>query len=246
MYVKGAPEILLDKCTQVITDVTKRVDGTTALRDHYDSLTHVVEGYSSQSLRTIGLAYRDFQSWPPPGARTMEDDLNQAVFEDILEDMTFLGIFGIHDPVRPGVKEAVAKCQRAGVSVKMVTGDNIVTAKAIARECGILGPDCHTMEGPSFRKLSRIEMYQVVPQLQVLARSSPEDKRILVKRLKELGETVAVTGDGTNDGPALRTADVGFSMGISGTEIAREASSIILMDDNFSSVVKAIVGQSGK
>jgi Ca2+-transporting ATPase len=122
----------------------------------------------------------------------------------------------------------------------MVTGDNIWTAKAIAGECGIYTQDGIALEGPQFRKLSKTQMDQIIPRLQVLARSSPEDKRILVKRLKELGETVAVTGDGTNDGPALRAADVGFSMGISGTEVAKEASSIILMDDNFSSICKAL------
>ncbi|RFU24941.1 hypothetical protein B7463_g11402, partial [Scytalidium lignicola] len=122
----------------------------------------------------------------------------------------------------------------------MVTGDNIGTAKAIAEECGIYTQGGIVLEGPEFRKLSNSQMDRIIPQLQVLARSSPEDKRILVKRLKELGETVAVTGDGTNDGPTLRAADVGFSMGISGTEVAKEASSIILMDDNFSSIVKAL------
>src|SRR5204863_2421397 len=112
---------------------------------------------------------------------------------------------------------------------------------SIAEECGILTEGGIFMEGPRFRKLSTTQMDQIIPRLHVLARSSPEDKRILVRRLKELGETVAVTGDGTNDGPALRMADVGFSMGIAGTEVAKEASSIILMDDNFASIVKAIM-----
>ena len=122
----------------------------------------------------------------------------------------------------------------------MVTGDNMETAKAIAGDCGILTSGGLVMEGPRFRKLSMNEMDKIIPRLQVLARSSPEDKRILVWRLKKMREIVAVAGDGTNDGPALVTADVGFSMGISGTEVAREASSIILMDDNFSSIVKTI------
>lgn len=116
----------------------------------------------------------------------------------------------------------------------------MTTAVAIATECGIMSPDGIAMEGPKFRQLSDEEMDRVLPKLQVLARSSPEDKRILVARLKHLGETVAVTGDGTNDGPALKTADVGFSMGIAGTEVAKEASSIILLDDNFKSIVTAI------
>ncbi|KAJ0359981.1 hypothetical protein COL154_007867 [Colletotrichum chrysophilum] len=121
----------------------------------------------------------------------------------------------------------------------MVTGDNAVTAKAIASECGIY-TDGIVMEGPDFRRLSDAEMDNMLPNLQVLARSSPEDKRILVSKLKALGETVAVTGDGTNDAPALKAADIGFSMGVSGTEVAKEASSIILMDDNFTSIITAL------
>jgi Ca2+-transporting ATPase len=122
----------------------------------------------------------------------------------------------------------------------MVTGDNINTAIAIAESCGIKTYHGIVMEGPKFRHLSDEAMDEVIPKLQVLARSSPEDKRILVARLKKLGETVAVTGDGTNDGPALKAADVGFSMGIAGTEVAKEASSIILLDDNVKSIVTAI------
>lgn len=152
-----------------------------------------------------------------------------------------LGIVGIEDPLRPGVPEAVRACQRAGVTVRMVTGDNVLTAKSIASRCGIYSRNGIVMEGPKFRKLSVPEMDIILPNLQVLARSSPMDKQILVGRLKALGETVAVTGDGTNDGPALKMADVGFAMGIAGTEVAKEASAIILMDDNFSSIVKAIM-----
>jgi Ca2+-transporting ATPase len=125
----------------------------------------------------------------------------------------------------------------------MVTGDNVLTAKAIAAECGIYTPETGgiAMEGPEFRRMPEDDMKKMVPNLQVLARSSPEDKRLLVKTLKQLGETVAVTGDGTNDAPALKTADIGFSMGIAGTEVAKEASAIVLMDDNFSSIVKGIM-----
>ena len=151
-----------------------------------------------------------------------------------------LGIFGIQDPLRPGVTEAVEQCQRAGVFVRRVTGDNIMTAKAIAQECGIYTPGGIAIEGPKFRQLSTRQMNQIIPRLQVVARSSPDDKKILVSRLKSLGETVAVTGDGTNDAQALKSADVGFSMGVAGTEVAKEASDIILMDDNFASIVKAM------
>lgn len=155
--------------------------------------------------------------------------------------MTLIGITGIEDPLRPGVREAVAQCHKAGVTVKMCTGDNVLTARSIALQCGIYTPGGIIMEGPVFRQLSPQERLEVVPRLQVLARSSPEDKKVLVEQLRSLGEIVGVTGDGTNDGPALKTADVGFSMGIAGTEVAKEASDIILMDDNFSSIVKAII-----
>jgi P-type Ca2+ transporter type 2C len=239
MYVKGASEMLLDQCTQIVADATKSLQTTDLTMETRNSLTDTINKYAIKSLRTIGIVYRDFEFWPGSGAKAL-DDLSEAVFQDIFKEMVFLGIIGIQDPLRPGVKEAVLQCQHAGVVVRMITGDNIGTAKAIAEECGIYTPDGIAMQGPEFRKLSSAQMDQVIPRLQVLARSSPEDKRILVKRLKELGETVAVTGDGTNDGPALRAADVGFSMGIAGTEVAKEASSIVLMDDNFSSIVKAL------
>lgn len=239
LYIKGAPEVVLEKCTRVIMDDTRSTMVTAMTEDDRLVFTNAMDEYADHSLRTIGLAYRDFDFWPPSGAKLLEGRSNEILFEDI-KDLTFVGIFGIQDPLRPGVKEAVAKCQNAGVYVRMVTGDNVGTAKAIATECGILSEEGLVMEGAEFRQLSESQMNQVLPRLQVLARSNPEDKRILVKRLKELKETVAVTGDGTNDGPALRAADVGFSMGLSGTEVAKEASSIILLDDNFSSIVKAI------
>ncbi|GMF59673.1 unnamed protein product [[Candida] boidinii] len=164
---------------------------------------------------------------------------------DSKDGLVLDAVVGIQDPLRPGVKDAVYQCYRAGVRVRMVTGDNIDTARAISVGCGILDDENkdlpHScMEGPVFRKLSLQARREIVPHLCVLARSSPEDKKILVETLKDLGEVVAVTGDGTNDAPALKLADVGFSMGISGTEVAREASDIILMTDNFKSIVDAI------
>jgi P-type Ca2+ transporter type 2C len=162
-------------------------------------------------------------------------------YEDLSQDLTLIAITGIEDPLREGVRDSVMKCHKAGVTVKMCTGDNVLTARSIASQCGIFTPGGIIMEGPVFRKLSTPERIEIVPRLQVLARSSPEDKKVLVETLKSIGEVVGVTGDGTNDGPALKTANVGFSMGIAGTEVAKEASDIILMDDNFSSIVKAIM-----
>ncbi|KAF4855272.1 Calcium-transporting ATPase 2 [Colletotrichum siamense] len=237
LLVKGASEILLEYCSTKANFTTLDAEILTAM-DRV-SFTDTIDEYANRSLRTIGLVYKDYQEWPPSSATndaTCCTDLGGLLQT---RDLVFLGVVGIQDPVRPGVPEAVRKAQHAGVNVRMVTGDNAVTAKAIASECGIY-TDGIVMEGPDFRRLSDAEMDNMLPNLQVLARSSPEDKRILVSKLKALGETVAVTGDGTNDAPALKAADIGFSMGVSGTEVAKEASSIILMDDNFTSIITAL------
>ena len=224
LYIKGASEIVLDQSSQVIT---AQGCSRNLSNDDRSLIATTIEDYASHSLRTIAFAYRDVQEYIP------------GQFELIFGDLVFIGVVGIKDPLRPGVSKAVSDCRNAGVMVRMVTGDNVSTAKAIATECGIY-TDGIIMEGPQFRRLSRPQMKEVIPRLQVLARSSPDDKRILVKNLKRSGEIVAVTGDGTNDAPALRAADVGFSMGLAGTEVAKAASSIILMDNNFTSIVKAI------
>ncbi|KAG4257979.1 calcium-translocating P-type ATPase, PMCA-type [Fusarium proliferatum] len=219
VLIKGASEIMVSFCSTEVNPST----GTVEALDR-KAADDAIMAFARKSLRTIGLVYKDFEEMP---------DLEN------LGDLTLLGIVGIQDPVREGVPQAVQNARRAGVVTRMVTGDNLVTARAIATECGIF-TDGIVMEGPDFRKLSEEELDKVIPRLQVLARSSPDDKRVLVTRLKVLGETVAVTGDGTNDAPALKAADIGFSMGISGTEVAKEASEIILMDDNFASIITAL------
>ncbi|EGO54052.1 hypothetical protein NEUTE1DRAFT_131694 [Neurospora tetrasperma FGSC 2508] len=240
LYVKGASEIMLEKCTQILRDPSNGITAGPLTPENRETVLKLIETYARNSLRTIGIIYRDFAHWPPAKARRTGEDKEEIVFEDICSQMTFVGMVGIKDPLRPGVPEAVQLCQKAGVVVRMVTGDNKITAEAIAKDCGILQPNSLVMEGPEFRNLSKAKQEEIIPRLHVLARSSPEDKRILVKRLKDMGEIVAVTGDGTNDAPALKMADVGFSMGIAGTEVAKEASAIILMDDNFNSIVKAL------
>ncbi|KAG2184768.1 hypothetical protein INT43_000681 [Umbelopsis isabellina] len=257
VHVKGASETLLGRCNKIVSmhDPSYRFHTEKADEDNFQvkvrtmdeatqgRMNKIIQSYASRSLRTIGLCYRDFDHWPPHKTKKhFKEEEVEVPYEDLVGDngMTFIGVVGIEDPLRPGVKDAVIACQKAGVFVRMVTGDNVTTAKSIAKQCGIFTSGGIVMEGPVFRNLSAPEMDEIIPRLQVLARSSPDDKRILVGRLKELGETVAVTGDGTNDAPALKLADVGFSMGITGTEVAKEASSIILMDDNFSSIVKAV------
>ncbi|KAH7478389.1 hypothetical protein IWW34DRAFT_654902 [Fusarium oxysporum f. sp. albedinis] len=219
VLIKGASEIMVSFCSTEANPTTGAVEPLDR-----KAADDAIMAFARKSLRTIGLVYKDFEEMP---------DLEN------LGDLTLLGIVGIQDPVREGVPQAVQNARRAGVVTRMVTGDNLVTARAIATECGIF-TDGIVMEGPDFRKLSEEELDKIIPRLQVLARSSPDDKRILVTRLKVLGETVAVTGDGTNDAPALKAADIGFSMGISGTEVAKEASEIILMDDNFASIITAL------
>ncbi|KAA6383368.1 MAG: putative Plasma membrane calcium-transporting ATPase 3, partial [Streblomastix strix] len=157
-------------------------------------------------------------------------------------DLILIGILGIKDPVRFEVPDAIRDCHDAHIVVRMVTGDSLQTAIHIAKECGIYNPSKGiAMEGPQFRSLSEEDQLKILPKLQVLARSSPIDKHALVTGLQKLDHVVAVTGDGTNDAPALSKADVGFAMGITGTEVAKDAADIIITDDNFASIVKAVM-----
>ncbi|KAI8648543.1 Calcium-transporting ATPase [Fusarium keratoplasticum] len=239
LYIKGASEIILAKCSEILRDPATDASVAPMSEENINTINQLIESYAKRSLRTIGICYKDFASWPPRNAGHVEGG-DEVRFDDLFFNMSFISVVGIQDPLRDGVPEAVKLCQKAGVVVRMVTGDNKITAESIAKECGIIQSNSIVMEGPEFRNLSKFEQEQIIPRLHLLARSSPEDKRILVKRLKEKNETVAVTGDGTNDAPALKTADVGFSMGVAGTEVAKEASAIILMDDNFTSIVKAL------
>ncbi|KKK14387.1 hypothetical protein ARAM_000109 [Aspergillus rambellii] len=241
MYVKGAPEVLLARSTQALEDVYQATFNTPVMDSNMMAYWNgIMDKYTSQSLRMIALAYRDFHTWPPQDALSDYSPSCEVPFDHLVEDMTFIGVLGLQDPVRPQVPETIIRCQHAGVTVRMVTGDSVGTATAVAQQCGILQSNSLVLEGSVFRSLSRAQIYTVIPRLHVLARSNPADKLMLVKYLRELGEIVAVTGDGTNDGPALQSADVGFAMGIAGTEIARQASSIVLIDDDFTAIVKAI------
>ncbi|CAI5448419.1 unnamed protein product [Caenorhabditis angaria] len=257
IYAKGASEIILNRCTHIfgkggnIKDFTKSETATMT--------SNVIEPMASDGLRTIGLAFKDLV---PAGTKKEEYEeeysgtIDWEDEEKIREGMTVIAVMGIQDPVRPEVPAAIAKCQNAGITVRMVTGDNINTARSIATQCGIMQPggDFLALEGKDFNarirdadgKVNQAKLDQIWPKLRVLARAQPSDKYVLVKgiidsKATKSREVVAVTGDGTNDAPALKKADVGFAMGIAGTDVAKEASDIILTDDNFSSIVKAVM-----
>lgn len=244
MFSKGASEIMLRRCDRILNKEGEIKSFRSKDRDNM--VRNVIEPMASEGLRTICLAYRDFDGTEP----------SWDIEGEILTSLICIAVVGIEDPVRPEVPDAIAKCKRAGITVRMVTGDNVNTARAIATKCGILTPkdDFLCLEGKEFNSLIRNEKGEVEqekldkiwPKLRVLARSSPTDKHTLVKGIidstaGEQRQVVAVTGDGTNDGPALKKADVGFAMGIAGTDVAKEASDIILTDDNFTSIVKAVM-----
>ncbi len=227
VYTKGASEIILSKCSYILTDGGRVEKFSGAAQDRM--VKDVIEPMARDGLRTISIAYKDFV----PGAVSEPNQVRADAEPDwdneakIISNMTSVCIVGIEDPVRPEVPDAIKKCQRAGITVRMVTGDNINTARAIATKCGIIKPgDGYlVMEGKQFNALIKDGKDQVVqskldeiwPRLRVLARSQPIDKYTLVKgiinsKVNANREVVAVTGDGTNDGPALKKADVGFAM----------------------------------
>lgn len=226
LHCKGASEIILGLCSSYVNGKGKVVDLSDKEKHDIES---IINELASNGLRTLSIAYKDLPT-------------QQEEYETPPEDnLTLLAIVGIKDPLRAEVPAAIELCKLAGITVRMVTGDNKLTATKIATDCGILQEGMLVMEGPDFRKLSDEEVDAILPKLRVLARSSPTDKHRLVTRLKFNKEVVAVTGDGTNDAPALKAADVGMAMGIAGTETAKEASDVIIMDDNFASIVKAVM-----
>ncbi|XP_076683630.1 plasma membrane calcium-transporting ATPase 3 isoform X7 [Andrena cerasifolii] len=255
LFTKGASEIIMKKCAFIYGREGHLEKFTKEMQDRL--VKNVIEPMACDGLRTISIAYRDFV----PGKAEInqvhsDNEPNWEDEENIVNNLTCLCIVGIEDPVRPEVPDAIRKCQKAGITVRMVTGDNVNTARSIAMKCGILKPneDFLVLEGKEFNRRIRdsngeVQQHlldKVWPRLRVLARSSPTDKYTLVKGIIDSlvttsREVVAVTGDGTNDGPALKKADVGFAMGIAGTDVAKEASDIILTDDNFSSIVKAVM-----
>ncbi|MGF1578477.1 MAG: calcium-translocating P-type ATPase, PMCA-type [Gemmataceae bacterium] len=241
--VKGAPEILLERSTHYL-----KADGS--VEPWNDEARDAVQKSLNQSaveaMRTLAFAYRDL----PADMPTTEDELHERR-DDLETNLTFVGMVSIRDPLRDDVPAAIDRCRDAGIKIKMVTGDNVETARAIAHkihlidnaeepinsEKGVVMTSSHFQE--LFEK-DREGLKEKLPNLRVLARALPGDKYRLVTMLQELNEVVAVTGDGTNDAPALKKADVGLAMGIAGTEVAKEASDIVLLDDSFSTIVSAV------
>ncbi|KAK7358241.1 hypothetical protein VNO77_00167 [Canavalia gladiata] len=228
---KGAAEMILAMCSYYYDNKGKVI---VMDDDERVQIENIISSMATKSLRCIAFAQKS----------CIEN--NGEVCEKLEEaELTLLGIVGLKDPCRPGVEAAVESCKNAGVKIKMITGDNVHTARAIASECGILDPsegfdEEEVVEGFQFRNYAPEERMDKVDKIKVMARSSPFDKLLMVQCLKQKGHVVAVTGDGTNDAPALKEADIGLSMGIQGTEVAKESSDMVILDDNFSSVVTVI------
>lgn len=265
VFCKGAAEVVLPRCSwmhyidekdseQKLKPLDER-----KIKRMIHSWSQVSEGDATGCLRVILIAYRSVQEKFMIGLKNSTGSSSQSMhknqsnpstntpqltMEDVdtrmAQSMTLLGVIALEDPIRLGVEEAVQTCRKAGVMVRMITGDAMGTARAIATRTGILDFGGLVMDGPSFRRLDCHRMWSVIPRLQVLARASPFDKKLLVEQLRMMGEIVAVTGDGANDGPAMRAANVSFAMGQCGTPAARKAASIVLLDDNFRSIVSAL------
>ena len=228
LYIKGAPEIIMAHCNRFLNQ-----SGTHPIKDHEPALRKTLNDYQSRGMRTLAFAYCD-----------IEGDLSETSLENAGVDMIWLGFTSIADPVREDVPAAVQACQRAGIMVKIITGDTAETAKEIARKTGLVTPedtpDCF-LTGTEFGELEDIQAQQAALKMKVLSRARPLDKLRVVKLLQKANHVVAVTGDGTNDAPALNHADVGLAMGKTGTAVAKEASDIILLDDSFTSIVNAVM-----
>ena len=227
LYMKGAPEIVLSKCKTVETP-----EGEKPVSEYKGQIEEQLLAYQNQAMRTLGFAYK-----------IINEDNDQPIPELADTGLIFLGFVAISDPVREDVPAAVAECLNAGIQVKIVTGDTTATAREIARQIGIWKPedtDENIITGTDFEALPDDEAFERVKKLKVMCRARPTDKQRLVELLQKDGQIVAVTGDGTNDAPALNHANVGLSMG-TGTSVAKEASDITLLDDSFKSIATAVM-----
>ena len=224
-YTKGAPDEILKKCTHAVFDghVVEMTDEIVA------KISEENTRMGNKALRVFAAAYKTYDSEP------------QAYEPDALEcDMTFIGLTGMIDPVRPEVKDAIVECREAGITPIMITGDHINTAKAIARELGILTDDSQAMMGVDIDKYSDEEFEKIVENICVYARVQPEHKTKIVNAWKNKGYVTAMTGDGVNDAPSIKSADIGVGMGITGTDVTKNVADMVLADDNFATIVSAV------
>ena len=221
IITKGAPDVLLKRCSncysggQIVPIFSKK-----------DDINEQNNQMAEKALRVIAVAYKDVEKLPE--------------MQEMEKDLIFCGLIGMIDPPREGVKEAVRTCRRAGIKTVMITGDHLQTAKAIAKELGILKRGDLAIDGETLERMSQHELEQNIMDYSVFARVSPEHKVRIVKAFQSTGAVVAMTGDGVNDAPALKQADIGVAMGVTGTEVAKDAAAMVLTDDNFATIVKAV------
>jgi calcium-translocating P-type ATPase len=220
VYVKGAPEIILKKCK------SQQVNGEVAALD-VDYWQDAIEKLTSEGQRVIAVAYK-----------TVDNKKSDLLFDDVNDDLVLVALFGLIDPPRPEAILAVGECRRAGIGVKMITGDHAITAAAIAAQVGI--DNARVLTGDEIDAMSDDELAAIVQKVHVYARTAPQHKLRLVKALQSHGEIVAMTGDGVNDAPALKRADIGVAMGDKGADIAKESAEMVLADDNFATIVHAV------
>ena len=225
IITKGAPDVIISKCNYIYNN------GSTSYMNNstQNNILNTNEKMANEALRVIAIAYKDVSSLP-----------NNITSENIEKDLVFVGLIGMIDPPRAGVKEAIFTAKKAGIKTIMITGDHILTAKAIAKDLGIYSEGDIAITGNELDKLSDREFQKNIMKYSVFARVSPEHKVKIVKAFQKAGNVVAMTGDGVNDAPALKNADIGVSMGLNGTDVAKNASDMILTDDNFVTIVKAV------
>lgn len=223
-FVKGAPEIVLEHATHELINGEKHE----LTQERKQKILETNERFAENALRVLGLGYKE-------NIQDIESE------EEAEKDIVFVGLTGMIDPPRQGVKKAIRQCEDAGIQVKMVTGDNPVTAKAIAKNLELTDKE-RVLTGPELEEMSHKDLVEVVDEVDIYARTHPEHKYAIVEALKEKDEIVAMTGDGINDAPAVKKADVGVGMGLKGTDVTKEAADIILKDDHFNSIVKAVKG----
>ncbi|WP_442599444.1 calcium-translocating P-type ATPase, SERCA-type [Neobacillus sp. D3-1R] len=225
VVTKGAPDVLVGISESLL--VNDKVQFMS--KDSKEEVQKAINELASQALRTIAIGYK------PLTGNSLSFTEKEAE-----KDLIFIGLQGMIDPPRPEVKEAVKECKAAGIKTIMITGDHVITAKAIAKQLGILSSNSKVLEGKELAEMSVNELEEIVDDVSVFARVSPEHKLKIVKALQNRGHIVAMTGDGVNDAPAIKAADIGVAMGITGTDVAKEASSLVLLDDNFATIKAAI------